>query len=363
MMIPLIFGFTLFLILLYFAYPLWLVLQSNQQVHVKETGEIRAVSLVLLIFNGKDYIREKIPFLLNELARFPEYELIVIDDGSTDGSREILQNFEKTPYVRILFKDHQMGIPHSMNLGHQTARFDNLIFCDQRQKLNEGILQRITESLKYSDIAAVSACISCRDASDKHSLLRRHENYLKTLESRPGLLMGVYGPFYAIKRNCYAVIPEHIILDDLYLSLRILKTGRIEMRRDCTILEENNAALFDYARARRYLKGFMQILREDRLLTDLAPRPRLMLLWHKYLRLLIPVFAALSYFCTGILGLSNLFFAWVFAGLTILVLVSVLPLTARLEFRFKNLIRMNIFYFFGLLDIAVSRTARSEKPL
>jgi hypothetical protein len=174
------------------------------------------------------------------------------------------------------------------------------------------------------------------------------------MESNTGSLIGVYGPFYSIKKKCYSIIPDYIILDDLYLSLRILKTKQIEIREDCKIIDESFSIHYNYKRTRRYLKGLLQLLKEKTIISDLSYKQRTMLIWHKYLRLLIPFFLILSYLCSGILIINDVRFAVVFGVLTIFGLLSVLPSIFKIQLRLSNLIRMNIFYFIAFTDIFIN---------
>ena len=350
-----IYSTTAFLILLYLAYPFCLNFFSYGSLgKEKETDNISSVSLILLSYNGKDYLKEKIFFLLKELSFFPDYELIIIDDNSTDESNEILNNFKDSDNIKVICKTVHKGIPNSMNIGVNNAKYEHIIFCDQRQSLSDNIIRHILEPLKYKNVGAVSACISHIAKNNKNSVIRRHENILKSKESEIGNLIGVYGPFYAIKKQCYAVIPDYIILDDLYLSLRILKTKQIEISKDCKIIDENISVLYDYKRTRRYITGFLQILKEKTIISDLDFKQKLMLLWHKYLRLLIPVFIFISYICIGINITQGLEYLILFSILTALGLISVLPYKFNSQFKFTNLIRINILYFVALFDVIIN---------
>lgn len=355
---------TAFFILLYLAYPVCLLIffSSNAE-REKETDEINSVSLILLSYNGKKYLNDKINFLFKELSCFQHYELIIIDDNSTDGSKEILNNYKNIQGIKIIHKNKQKGIPNSMNIGVKCARYDYLVFCDQRQKLSENILQRILEPLKYKNIGAVSGCISHLDKENKYSIIRRHENFIKSNESKAGSLIGVYGPFYAIKKQCYSDIPDYIILDDLYLSLRILKTKQIILKDDCLIIDNNFSKLYNYKRTRRYLIGFLQILKEKTIISDLSKKQKIMLIWHKYIRLLIPVFLFISYISIGFLITQGVVFVVLFSILTALGLISVFPGIFKFQFSLKNFIRMNIIYFIALTDIFINNVILQKRSV
>jgi len=350
-----IISITALLVLLYLLYPVWLMLSSSEADKGIKTNDISGVSLILLSFNGKEYLKEKIEFLLKELAGFQNYELIIIDDCSNDGSQEILSEFEERNKIKIICKSKRMGIPHSMNIGVENAKYEYLIFCDQRQMLSNAILQHIVEPLKFSNVGAVSACISHIDKENKSSIIRKHENFLKAKESNTGNLIGVYGPFYAIKKQCYTCIPRHIILDDLYLSLKILKTKQIILREDCRITDESITVLYDYQRTTRYLRGFLQILKDKTIKSDLNARQKLMLIWHKYLRLLIPFFVFLSYLSVGFKIMNGVEYVISFCILTGIGLLSLMPLKLNNYIRLMNLVRMTILYFIGSIDVFINK--------
>lgn len=363
-MIP-IFWITLLLIVLYLAYPLWLMMLSKTGVNSakkiiekSETPKIKGVSVILLSYNGKHFLNEKITFLIKELSVFENHEMIVIDDNSTDGSQEALNKFSGMDHLTIILNHSHHGIPHSMNAGVDLARYGYIIFCDQRQKLSDHILQWIIDPLNNERTGAVSGCISPTDKENRYSWIRKYENFVKLAESKTGSLMGVYGPFYSIKKQSYSKIPENIVLDDLYLSLKVLQSKQIELREDCRIFDENYVALYDYKRIRRYLTGFIQILKEKHLVGDLMMKHKIMLIWHKYLRLLIPLFIFLSYLIAGILACKETGFLILFCLLTALGIVSVLPLKLRFSAGCQNMIRLIILYFIGSIDILFKKVIR-----
>jgi poly-beta-1,6-N-acetyl-D-glucosamine synthase len=345
---------TAFIILLYLAYPVWLTMRLP----VKDFDDdaiksIDGVSLVLLSFNGSQYLKEKIDFLLKELTVFNAYELIIIDDHSEDGSREVLEEFLENINIRLFIKEQHKGIPDSMNRAVQNAKYDYIVFCDQRQQLSTNIINRLVEPLKMNNIGAVSACISDHDKSHFCSRIRGYENYIKCLESRTGSLIGVYGPLYAIKKSCYSLIPEYIILDDLYLSLKILTYTKIKIMKECLITDENPSILNDYNRAKRYIHGFLQLINEPGLINRLSTRQKIMLTWHKYIRLLIPVLLLTSYACMGVLSFNEEFYLIPFNIITVFAFLLFLPARLRIHHRLKNLLKINIFYFFAILEVGI----------
>lgn len=347
------------LILLYLLYPFCL-LACKRKTRKNFNGKYQPqdISVVLLTQNGGESVNDKIRFLLEELQHFRSAELILIDDCSTDKTRQILDSFSHVPRLRIVKKHQQLGIPHSMNLGVEMAKNENIVFCDQRQKLLDGCLNRILLPLQDVRIGAVSGCISQIDKANCSSVARIHENFLKGCEGRMGKLMGVYGNLYAIKKSVYAKIPDHIILDDLYLSLSILSKKQIVMAKNCAIIDERFSKLYDYNRAKRYLRGLLQIISNKQLIKNLGTGKLVMLLLHKYLRIVITLFLFLC-FIVSIPGI-----ALGKIQLVIFVLMTTIGtlVVAQMVFGFKSgildTIRINFYYLLAFGDLLFGKLQR-----
>lgn len=65
------------------------------------------VSVIIPVYNVEKYLRECIDSILNQTLR--DLELICVDDGSTDGSLEILYEYEKADSRVKVLTQHNMG--------------------------------------------------------------------------------------------------------------------------------------------------------------------------------------------------------------------------------------------------------------
>ena len=84
-----------------------------------------AVSVVIATYNRANYLRETIDSVLSQ--RFQDFELIVVDDGSTDETREIVAPFG--PRVRFIYQENR-GPSAARNLGVRHARAEWISFQD-----------------------------------------------------------------------------------------------------------------------------------------------------------------------------------------------------------------------------------------
>lgn len=86
-------------------------------------------SIVIPTYNRKPILTKCLTALETQTYK-GSYEVVVVDDGSTDGTVEWLQtNADQFPHVRLLTQDHQ-GPAAARNLGVRSAQGDTIIFID-----------------------------------------------------------------------------------------------------------------------------------------------------------------------------------------------------------------------------------------
>ncbi len=89
-----------------------------------------SIGVVLAAYNGDRYIRKQLDSILSQDQKVDE--LLIIDDGSTDGTRAILREYEaRYKGVRLVFNDRNMGSPAVFFYGLSLSRSDYILFCDQ----------------------------------------------------------------------------------------------------------------------------------------------------------------------------------------------------------------------------------------
>ena len=84
------------------------------------------VSVVIPVYNRKEQLLRAVGSVIEQT--FQEWELIVVDDGSTDGTRELMRGLEGGR-IRCLFQPRS-GVSRARNLGVSAARFPWISFLD-----------------------------------------------------------------------------------------------------------------------------------------------------------------------------------------------------------------------------------------
>src|SRR5437867_518152 len=100
--------------------------QAESLCHKK--AQAKACSTVIPNWNGRDLLEKYLPFLETALAGNPDNEIIVVDNGSTDGSVEFLRlNF---PRVKVLELERNLGFGGGSNVGFVAAANDIVVLLN-----------------------------------------------------------------------------------------------------------------------------------------------------------------------------------------------------------------------------------------
>lgn len=87
----------------------------NLSSHIREPE----VSVFMAVYNGKKYLKDAISSVLKQ--SFKDFELLIINDGSTDNSVEIIKSFSD-PRIRLLHNDRRRGLFYTRNRGIEESK-------------------------------------------------------------------------------------------------------------------------------------------------------------------------------------------------------------------------------------------------
>ena len=123
-------------------------------------SELSTLSVILPNYNHAQYVESALQALVDQST--PALEVIVIDDGSTDASVEVVENFSKRyPYVRVLRNDRNQGVVASMNRGIQAAKGEFLFFASADDLVLPGFFEHSLLLLARHPNARLSLTDQC----------------------------------------------------------------------------------------------------------------------------------------------------------------------------------------------------------
>ena len=113
-----------------------------------------SVSIVVATHNRRDWLRQAMDSVIGQ--DYPDLELLVMDDGSTDGTLELLREYERRhAQERFRFSRHEnMGQARTLNRGYQLARGELLGYLSDDDLLSPGAVSRLVAPLADPEIVA-----------------------------------------------------------------------------------------------------------------------------------------------------------------------------------------------------------------
>jgi len=295
-----------------------------------------SVSIVLAVHNGAALLPRKIEHLLG--LDYPGIkEIIIVSDGSTDGTAELLTHQRHPRLTTVILAEHS-GKAVAVNAGVAKATADVILFVDIRPEIAPGAIQQLVNNFADPKVGCIAGELILRtgahdDASAAVSgFYWRYEKWIRTCESICGSPVGVYGGFYAIRRELFVPQPAGMILDDMFQPLSIIRQGYRSVL-------DAQAYVYDiwpkkigeeFHRKVRTLAGNFQLFRLAP--WTLSPRNPVLfqLVSHKVMRLVAPYFLILLLISTLALSGGSLMFA-AFAALQIFgLLVAIAGLRYRI---------------------------------
>lgn len=109
------------------------------------------LSFIVPIYNAEKYIKECLDSLLEQDLSNKEYEIICVNDGSTDQSLKILADYENSNNsIRIINKENG-GVSSARNKGLEVAAGEYVWFIDADDFIQKNILNALHLLLRESD--------------------------------------------------------------------------------------------------------------------------------------------------------------------------------------------------------------------
>lgn len=200
------------------------------------------VSIVLPTYNGGRYIRQSIQSCLNQTYR--HFELIIVDDGSTDATPEIIHSI-RDPRIRYVRQSQNLGHIKALNKGFALASGEFLTWTsDDNYYTHNAIEVMLTALLKSEKIDFVYADYHVVDANDLYLRNGRVEN--------PGALDvdNCVGGCFLYRRQVYETVgdfhEEAFLAEDYEYWLRVREKFR---------MKKMDEALYNYRMHEESLTG------------------------------------------------------------------------------------------------------------
>lgn len=138
----------------------------------------KKITVIIPVFNREKYISRCLRSLLNQNLEKNFFEIIVINDGSTDKTKFVLDMYKED--ITIINNKKNLGLPKSLNKGIKKSRSTYIVRVDSDDYVNENFLKFLYLFLEENrDIDAVSCDYLLVD--DKEVVLSREDCFKKPI--------------------------------------------------------------------------------------------------------------------------------------------------------------------------------------
>lgn len=129
------------------------------------------ISVIVPVYNAEKFLNRCVDSILEQT--YPNFELVLVDDGSTDYSLDILKEYaEQDDRVNVISQQNK-GVSGARNTGLQAAQGEYFLYIDADDWIEENMIERLVSISKQED-ADIVMCNSDH-AEEKTDVIKNHE--------------------------------------------------------------------------------------------------------------------------------------------------------------------------------------------
>ncbi len=230
--------FTLFYTYVGFPFTLKLIrdLKINKKAQARKeqfsANEEVSIQVIIPCHNEAKHIERQINNIFNLDYPKTMLSVLVISDGSTDDTIEIVNKLENQYANLVLYSiPVNMGKNHAMNSAYESGYFNAPILCftDADSEFAPGSLKSAIKYFSDPRVGLVGGHhLAHWPASDSagraEGVFRRLDNFLRRMEGDLGWLLSAPGTFIMMRRELYEPLPNHLN-NDFAMPLSVLAKG------------------------------------------------------------------------------------------------------------------------------------------
>jgi cellulose synthase/poly-beta-1,6-N-acetylglucosamine synthase-like glycosyltransferase len=338
------------------------------------TNELKdqpSASVIIPVFNKVKHVKEAINSAL--ALDYKNKNVIVVNDGSTDGSEAICRNFEKKGLIKFINFKKNRGKSYALNAGIRASNSDFILTMDADSFVERGALGKMIRHFGNPKLGAVAGVVKVRN---NRGILQRLQFIEYFQQSFQRLVQGFFhsvlvlpGPISLYRKEAIVksgYFENTTLAEDWDMTMKVHKSGY-------GVVSEEGAYADTYAldtpkgwwrQRARWSRGGIQIARKHKdSLTKIDNRVMKRFIFPIHLiwiiipviamplavLLLLPSSAAFAAFITSMGTFFSSLFGWVFAGIQ----TSIVGLYSMIDIAVFKFVEFNNF---GMLRVVATLT-------
>lgn len=214
-----------------------------------ESDNLPAVTIVISAYNEENVIGKKIQ---NTLAiDYPKelLHIIIVADGSNDGTIEEINKYEN---IQLMHQQQRSGKYAAIKRAMKQVSTPVVVFSDANTMLNTECLKKIMIHYDDKQVGGVSGEKKILRnnfesvVGEAEGLYWQYESFLKQMDAELNTLVGAAGELYSIRAELFKALDDDIILDDFIISMQVCLQGyKMEYEPDAFATESPSASLHE----------------------------------------------------------------------------------------------------------------------
>lgn len=189
------------------------------------------ISVIIPVYNVEKYLSQCIVSVLKQSYR--NLEIILIDDGSTDKSGGICDDYAKKDKRINVIHQKNRGLSSVRNIGVENARGEYIFWIDSDDYVSEVIIEELYKNIiRYN--ADISICEFTQGAERNYCFKNKEATYTKSFDNTKGLELIYKSHHFSfvmvaswaklIKKSLYTGIhyPDGKLFEDIYVSHKLI---------------------------------------------------------------------------------------------------------------------------------------------
>lgn len=253
------------------------------------------VTLLICAHNEEDVIERKLENSLKIDYPREQLEIVVVDDGSTDRTAEIVRRFADRG-VRLESQSPRQGKSLAVNLGVSKASGELIVLSDASPDYVPSAVRAAVRHFADPDVGVVAGRIRLQDSASAvevpAGLYWKYQEMLCVWESATGTTVGVNGNLFTFRRERFTPLPAGTINDEFTIAMTMATQGyRVLYDPEAVTHDIVSSSMSDeVARRARINAGRYQALLQTSFLSLAHPALTFRLVSHKLSRPLAPLF-------------------------------------------------------------------------
>ncbi|MBW2998808.1 glycosyltransferase family 2 protein [Candidatus Woesearchaeota archaeon] len=354
MILEVIFFVSIFLVIYnVFLYPcLIFLLAKIFHNEVKSANTNIKVSLICSANNEEKDIGQKIKNCLE--LNYENLEIIIIDDGSTDKTNEICNEYKKKygDKFKLIEINPRGGKINALNKAVPKSCGEILLFSDANTYYDKNVVKELVKHFADRKVGCVTGhvkLIAKNELKEGEGFFTRIERTIHDSESSIYSSIGLDGAMYALRRELYEPL-EGYFIEDFVMGMNIIKKGyRVIYESKAKGWEESaKSYVMEMKRRSRIVAGGFQCLK---FMTFLIKKPFILFEFtsHKFLRWILAELMVLILVLNIVLFNSNVLFQYLLYAQILFYFLSIMGFFIKKLSFITYFVLMQIASFLGLI--------------